>query len=356
MMHRALKGELPACGTFSLLLLETVERQDVRLWPVALMRDVFKLICAAIFPLNVLTADVKDDVQSSQAQGVPANVTGNFRINAVEFFFKFDGDLLLHLEIVPKWLRETVGHTLNNNHRLSWRRPLQFESHFCVSWFSLSHEQEGDVEANESNLLHILFWASRRFYAMREFHIYDGCSILEKCWPNIIPGMRHSTLESLWKLLLYNLWSTFAWIRQILPLQCPIMCMVTAVRAYLEDSFQFSSPSQVNDILNESNILLHVAAEALASTTITGVHLVQFLVDICNFVRLFDFDGLDSATYEEDGSSVQSEDDMVESVLSIIFRNETLGDAEVIVARLIASQGIPLLNAVQHLSLINKGR
>ncbi|ORC88409.1 uncharacterized protein TM35_000172810 [Trypanosoma theileri] len=354
-IHRALKNELSACGTLPLLLFETIERQDVRLWPLALMRDVFGLICTAILPLTVFTTVIREDVQPLRMQGVPASVTGNFRMRAVEFFYKFDGDLLLHLEIVPKWLREAISHS-RKNHRPSWRRPLQVESRFRISWFSVSHEHDGDVEANESNLLHVLFLISRRYYTLREFHIRDGSSILETGWPNIILSLRHCTLESLWRLLLYNLWSTFAWVRQILPLQCPIMCMVTAIRSYLKESFQTSSSSSHgnDDDLKDNKILLHVAADALASTTITGVHLVQFLVDICSFVRLIDFEGLSSVNSEEGGSSVQREDAMVESVLRIIFRNEKIGDAEMIVARLIASQGIPLLNAVQCLPLRNK--
>ncbi|ESS66879.1 hypothetical protein TCDM_04395 [Trypanosoma cruzi Dm28c] len=321
----------------------------VHIWPLALMWEVFVLIQSAIAPpeassLLTIADGVGSDTGVRPIPSIPKHFLGQWRMNAVEFFYNFEGELLLHLEIEPKWLPKTILGSYGRIEALL--RPVNHhERRFRCSWFAVTQARESEVEAYESCLMRVLFLASRRFFAWDGLCSNSGPSKNEY-WPNVVPSLRHTTLESLWRLLLYNLWNTFALLRQLSQGRCPITCLTEVVRAYLGRSSQQTSIADHLHLLAGDEALLKMAANAIANSSAVGCGLLRLIVEICAFVRKIDVAEIGSAASKHDGADAARKNAMTDGVIRIIFRNEELDDAELLVAYMIATQGRKLLPSV----------
>ncbi|RNF17486.1 uncharacterized protein Tco025E_04817 [Trypanosoma conorhini] len=319
---------------------------EAHLWPLSLMWDVFTLIQSAIAPpevlsLSAMTSGVENGAGMRPLPKLPKYSLSLWRMHAVKFFFNFEGDLLLHLEIEPKWLRETSspGH---DTAQPPLRASQQKEDRYCCSWFSLSHAGETEEEMSESCLLRVLFLASRRCCAGGGLQLTDRSSEVG-LWPSIVPSLRHTTLESLWRLLLYSLWNTFALVRHVSPARCPVTRVTQAVRAYLGRSPQPAPIADNLHLFDDDTALLNMAATALLAAPAAECGILQLLVEICAFIRKIDLAELDSAAVKHDGAKAAWGNVMTDGVIRIVFRKEELDDAELLGAHLIATQGAALL-------------
>ncbi|ESL11695.1 hypothetical protein TRSC58_00548 [Trypanosoma rangeli SC58] len=319
---------------------------EAQLWPLALMWDVFALIRSAIAPpevssLSAMTDEVGNNTGVRPLSNLPQHSLSLWRTHAVKFFFNFEGNLLPHLGLEPKWLRETISQGHGTAQPLLWGLHQEEDRRTC-SWFSVPYTGEHEVGTYESCLSHVLFLASRRFYAS-DVLAPNGQSSGVGLWPSIVPSLRHATLESLWRLLLYNLWNTFELVRQVSPARCPIARVTKAMRGYLG---RFPQPAPIADNLHlfgDDNILLNMAASALVASPAAEWGLLQLLIEVCAFIRKIDLEELHSVTVKHDSPKAAWESAITDGVIRIIFRKEVLDDAELLGAHLIVTQGAALL-------------
>ncbi|RNF01912.1 hypothetical protein TraAM80_06706 [Trypanosoma rangeli] len=319
---------------------------EAQLWPLALMWDVFALLQSAIVPpevssLSAMTDEVGSGTGVRPLPNLPKHSLSLWCAHAVKFFFNFEGNLLLHLELEPKWLQETIsqGH---GTAQPPLQQLHQEENRHTCSWFSVSHRGEHEDGTYESCLSHVLFLASRRFYAS-DVLAPNGQSSGVGFWPSIVPSLRHTTLESLWRLLLYNLWNTFELVRQVSPARCPVTRVTKAMKVYLS---RFPQPAPLSDnlhLFDDDKILLNMAASALVASPAAEWGLLQLLIEVCAFIRKIDLAELDSVTVKHDGPKAAWENAMTDGVIRIVFRKEVLDDAELLGAHLIVTQGAALL-------------
>ncbi|EPY16176.1 hypothetical protein STCU_11501 [Strigomonas culicis] len=101
----------------------------------------------------------------------------------------------------------------------------------------------------------------------------------------LIPSSRHMTLQSVWRLLLFNVSRTCELVRTCTPKACPFTRMMAAISVSLDN---LDSKPAARHQRSTQKEMIRVAAKALRTCAPAEVDLVCLVVAIVSYVRNMD--------------------------------------------------------------------